>query len=207
MKPIVLIAASSIAALASTFALAQPQPVPPAGADQKQERTETTRDQRRDEMRQRRAEQAKARMDQRLAKVREDLKLKPEQVPLFDKVEALIKQRAEQGRTRWAAMREERENLRSADLMERIDARAKRLGERAATSKELADTVRPLWATLSDEQKTVLRRSVRQAMAEGRERFQEMREWRGRRDGGDHGPRRWHDDRRDRGDRGSQDDE
>ena len=203
MKPIVLIAASSIAALASTFALAQPQPVPPAGGDQKQQSAET-RDQRRDEMRQRRAEQAKARMDQRFAKVREDLKLKPEQVPLFDKVEALIRQRAEQGRERWAAMREERDRLRSADLMERIDARAKRLGERAAASKELADTVRPLWATLSDEQKTVLRRSVRQAMSEGRERFREMREWRGRRDGGDHGPRRWQDNR-DRDD--GQDDE
>ncbi|MBD3849277.1 Spy/CpxP family protein refolding chaperone [Bosea sp. SSUT16] len=203
MKPIVLIAASSIAALASTFALAQPQPVPPAGGDQKQQSSET-RDQRRDEMRQRRAEQAKARMDQRFAKVREDLKLKPEQVPLFDKVEALIRQRAEQGRERWTAMREERDRLRSADLMERIDARAKRLGERAAASKELADTVRPLWATLSDEQKTVLRRSVRQAMSEGRERFREMREWRGRRDGGDHGPRRWQDNR-DRDD--GQDDE
>lgn len=203
MKPIVLIAASSITALASTFALAQPQPVPPAGGDQKQQSAET-RDQRRDEMRQRRAEQAKVRMDQRFAKVREDLKLKPEQVPLFDKVEALIRQRAEQGRERWTAMREERDRLRSADLMERIDARAKRLGERAAASKELADTVRPLWATLSDEQKTVLRRSVRQAMSEGRERFREMREWRGRRDGGDHGPRRWQDNR-DRDD--GQDDE
>jgi hypothetical protein len=64
--------------------------------------------------------------------------------------------------------------------------------------------VRPLWATLSDEQKTVLRRSVRQAMSEGRERFREMREWRGRRDGGDHGPRRWQDNR-DRDD--GQDDE
>lgn len=203
MKPIVLIAASSIAALASTFALAQPQPVPPAGGDQKQQSAET-RDQRRDEMRQRRAEQAKVRMDQRFAKVREDLKLKPEQVPLFDKVEALIRQRAEQGRERCTAMREERDRLRSADLMERIDARAKRLGERAAASKELADTVRPLWTTLSDEQKTVLRRSVRQAMSEGRERFREMREWRGRRDGGDHGPRRWQDNR-DRDD--GQDDE
>lgn len=202
MRPIILIAASSIAALASTFALAQPQPVPPAGGDQKQQSSET-RDQRRDEMRQRRVEQAKARMDQRFAKVREDLKLKPEQAPLFDKVEALIKQRAEQGRERWATMREERDRLRSADLMERIDARAKRLGERAAASKELADTVRPLWATLSDEQKTVLRRSVRQAMSEGRERFREMREWRGRRDGADHGPRRWQDNR----DRSGQDDE
>lgn len=145
-------------------------------------------------------------MEERLARVREDLKLKPDQVPLFDRVEALIKQRSEQRPERWEAMREERETLRHADLMERIDARARRLGERAASAKELADTVRPLWATLSDEQKTVLRRSVRQAMADGRERFREMREWRGRdNDGGRGGWHRWRDDRRDQ-DHGGPDD-
>lgn len=195
MKPIALIAASSIVMLAGSFALAQPQPVPPAGADQKQERTES-REQRRDEWRERRAERAKARLEEHLSKVRADLKLKPEQTPLFDKVEGLIKQRSADRGERWNAMRERRETLRHADLMERLDATATRQGERAARSKELADAVRPLWATLSDEQKTVLRRSVREAMAEGRERFREMRGWRGG----------WHDDdrgeHRDRGDRG-----
>ena len=205
MKPIALIAASSIAMLAGSFALAQPQPVPPAGGDQKQERTES-REQRRDEWRERRAERAKARLDERLAKVRADLKLKPEQTALFDKVESLIKQRSEQRAQQWAGMREEREKLRHADLMERLDAAANRANMRATRSKELADAVRPLWTTLSDEQKTVLRRSVREAMAEGRERFREMRAWRGgwHQDQNDHGPRRWRDrdDRRDRGDRG-----
>jgi len=208
VKPIALIAASSIAMLAGSFALAQPQPVPPAGGDQKQERTES-REQRRDEWRERRAERAKARLDERLAKVRADLKLKPEQTALFDKVEGLIKQRSDQRAQQWAGMREEREKLRHADLMERLDAAANRANMRATRSKELADAVRPLWTTLSDEQKTVLRRSVREAMAEGRERFREMRAWRGgwHQDQNDHGPRRWRDrdDRRDRG--GFNDDE
>lgn len=208
MKSIALITASSIAMLAGTLAFAQPQPVPPAGGDQKQERSES-REQRREEWRERRAERAKARLDERLAKVREELKLKPEQTALFDKVEALVKQRSEQRGERWGAMREQREKLRHADLMERLDAAASRQGERAARSKELADAVRPLWATLSDEQKTVLRRSVREAMAEGRERFREMRAWRGgwNHDDDDRGPRRWRDrdDRRDRG--GYNDDE
>jgi len=208
MKSIALITASSIAMLAGTLAFAQPQPVPPAGGDQKQERTES-REQRRDEWRERRAERAKARLDERLAKVRADLKLKPEQTALFDKVEALVKQRSEQRGARWGAMREEREKLRHADLMERLDAAAGRQGERAARSKELADAVRPLWATLSDEQKTVLRRSVREAMAEGRERFREMRTWRGggQHDEDDRGGRRWRDrdDRRDRGGYGDDD--
>ncbi|MCO5092210.1 Spy/CpxP family protein refolding chaperone [Bosea sp. (in: a-proteobacteria)] len=187
MKPIALIAASSIAMLAGSFALAQPQPVPSAGGDQKQERTES-RAERRDEGRERRAERAKARLEERLSKVRADLKLKPEQTALFDKVEGLIKQRSAERGERGNAMRERREGLRHADLMERLDAAANSQGERAARSKELADAVRPLWATLGDEQKTVLRRSVREAMAEGRERFREMRRWRD-------------DDRGDRGDR------
>lgn len=204
MKPIALIAASSIAMLAGSFALAQPQPVPPAGGDQKHERTEG-RAERRDEWRERRAERARAQLDERLSKVRAELKLKPEQTALFDKVEGLIKQRSAQRGERMAAMREQRQKLRHADLMERLDATASRQGERSARTKELADAMRPLWTTLSDEQKTVLRRSVREAMAEGRERMREMRGWRGDRDENgddDHRGRRWRDrdDRYDQGD-------
>lgn len=199
MKRIALIAASSIAALASTFALAQPQPVPPAGAERRTEQTES-REQRRDDWRQQRMERMKARMDERLARVREELKLKPEQVPAWERLEALLRKRSSEGAERWTQMRETRDRLRHADLMEKIDARAQRLGERAGTAKELADTVRPLWTTLSDEQKTVLRRSVREAMAQGRERMREMRAWHGgwdREHERDRGPRHWREDRRD----------
>ena len=203
MKRIALIAASSVAALAATFAVAQPQPLPQAGGDHdstRQERSET-RDQRRTEARERRAEQAQALLTERLAKVRADMKLKPEQVPLFDKVEGLIKQNSQQRRERWASMREQRETLRHADLMERLDAMSSRQTERATRTKEMADAVRPLWTTLSDEQKTVARRAVRETMAQGRERFRDMRErWNERRGGDrdrdgqdDRGPRRWHD--------------
>lgn len=210
MKPIALIVASSAAALAATFAIAQPQPLPQAGGDRsapREERAES-REQRRAEWRERRAEQAQERLTERLAKVREDMKLKPEQVPLFDRVEALIKQRAQQRAELWKSMRERRETLRHADLMERLDARATRQGERAARSKEMADAARPLWSTLSDEQKTVARRAVREAMAQGQERFRSMHErWDERRGGDrdrypgeDRGPRRWRDGDRDRGD-------
>lgn len=209
MKSIALIAASSVAALAATFAIAQPQPLPQAGGGDRdatrQERSET-RDQRRTEARERRAEQAQARMTERLAKLREDMKLKPEQVPLFDKVEGLIKQRAQQRSERATAMREQRESLRHADLMERLDAISTSQGERAARSKEMADAVRPLWQTLSDQQKTVARRAVRETMAEGRERFREMHErWEERRGGGrdwrgdgERGSQRWRDGDRER---------
>lgn len=199
MKRIALIAASSIAALASTFALAQPQPVPPAGGDRKPPQTES-REQRREDWRQQRAERMKARLDERLGRVREELKLKPEQVAAWDRLEGLLRQRSTQAAERWGQMRETRDRLRHADLMEKIDARAQRLGERSAAAKELADAVRPLWATLSDEQKTVLRRSVRAAMSEGRERMREMQAWRGgwdREHDRDHGPRHWRHDRQD----------
>lgn len=207
MKPIALIAASSIAALAASFAIAQPQPLPPAGGERdgpRQERSES-REQRRGEWRQQRAERMQARMNERLARLRTDMKLKPEQVPLFDTVETLIKKRAEERRAGWSAMREQHETFRHADIMEKLDIMSGRLAERAARSKELADAVRPLWTTLSDEQKTVARRAVRETMAEGhgmmermRERMEEHHGGRGRDDDEDHGPRRWREDRGDR---------
>ncbi|MDP3318233.1 MAG: Spy/CpxP family protein refolding chaperone [Bosea sp. (in: a-proteobacteria)] len=219
MKPYALIAASSIAALAASFAVAQPQPIPPAGGERdgpRQERSERpdrgdryeSREQRREEWRERRAERMQERLNERLAKLRTDMKLKPEQVALFDTVEGVIKKRAEERRSGWSAMREQRENFRHADIMERLDMMSGRQAERAARSKELADAVRPLWTTLSDEQKTVARRAVREAMAEGRGMMRRMhREMHDRMDGhrggrghhdGERGPRWERGDDRDR---------
>jgi hypothetical protein len=205
MKRIALIAASSAAAIAASLAYAQPQPLPPAGGgdNARQERADS-RDQRRGEWRERRGEQMQERMNERFAKLRTDMKLKPEQVPLFDKVEALIKKNGQERRERWASLREQRETFRHADIMERLDMMSGRQSERAAKTKELADAVRPLWTTLSDEQKTVARRAVREVMAEGRgmmqrmrERFEERRGGRDR-DDDDRGPRRWREEWRDR---------
>lgn len=220
MKPFALIAASSIAALAAGFAVAQPAPVPPAGGErdgprhersERQDRSERYegREQRRTEWREQRAERMQARLNERLAKLRTDMKLKPEQVPLFDTVEGVIKKRSDERRAGWSAMREQRETFRHADIMERLDMMSGRASERAARSKELADAVRPLWTTLSDEQKTVARRAVREAMAEGRGMMRAMHErMHGGRDdrmedrrGGrfhddeEHGPRRGPEDR------------
>jgi hypothetical protein len=216
MKRIALIAVSGAAILATGLAVAQPQPIPPAqGSQQSQQRVGTEgeraergeRGERREEMRERRAERMTAQLNERLAKLRTDLKLKPEQVAAFEKIEALIKRNAEQRRERMSQMRDQRENFRHADIMERLDMMATRQAERATRSKEMADAVRPLWTTLSDEQKTVTRRAMREIMAEGRGRMMEMhRRMRGndddRRD--DRGSRRWrdrdHDHDRDRDD-------
>ncbi|MGQ3348661.1 Spy/CpxP family protein refolding chaperone [Bosea sp. (in: a-proteobacteria)] len=215
MKPFALIAASSIAALAAGFAVAQPAPMPPAGGERDGSRHERHeryegREQRREDGRERRAERMQERLNERLAKLRTDMKLKPEQVALFDTVEGVIKKRAEERRSGWSAMREQRETFRHADIMERLDMMSGRQAERATRSKELADAVRPLWATLSDEQKTVARRAVREAMAEGRGMMQRMHhEMHDRMDGqrggrgyedGERGPR-WRQERGDYGDR------
>ncbi|AMJ60501.1 Spy/CpxP family protein refolding chaperone [Bosea sp. PAMC 26642] len=207
MKRFALVAMSSVAALAATFAVAQPQPIPPAGGDRdgpRHERSET-HDQRGSEWRERRAERMEARLNERLAKLRTDMKLKPEQIPLFERVEALVRKNAEDRRTRWSSMREQHETFRHADIMERLDMMSGRLAERAARSKDLADAVRPLWTTLSDEQKTVARRAVREAMSEGRgrmERGHDRDRMDERRGGGDRyddrGPRSWREEFRDR---------
>lgn len=191
MKRIALILASGAAALTASLAMAQPAPLPNAEGP----RHERMRDERSGEARQgeargdsreRRAERMAARLDERLTKLRTDMKLRPEQVPLFDNVAGLIKRNAEQRREQWGTMREQRENLRHADIMERLDTTANRLAQRAARSKEMADTVRPLWTTLSDEQKTIARRAVREVMGEGQRRMAEMRErWEDRRGGRD----------------------
>ena len=209
MKHIALIAASSAAALAATFAIAQTQPIPPAGGDRDGSRHERSegRDQQRGEWREQRGARMQERLTERLAKLRTDMKLKPEQVALFDTVETLIKKRAEERRAGWSAMREQRETFRHADIMEKLDMTSGRQAARATRSKELADAVRPLWVTLSDEQKTVARRAVREAMAEGRGMMQRMRERMEDRRGGGHdddqdrGPRRWREERGDRFDR------
>lgn len=212
MKRLALIAASGAAILATGLAVAQPQPIPLAQAGQSAQHggsggEKADRSDRREEMRERRAERMTAQLNERLAKLRTDLKLKPEQVAAFEKIEALIKRNAEQRRERMSQMRDQHENLRHADIMERLDMMATRQMERATRSKEMADAVRPLWTTLSDEQKTVTRRAMREIMAEGRGRMMEMhRRMRGndddRRD--DRGSRRWrdrdHDHDRDRDD-------
>ncbi len=199
MKRIALIVASTAAAVAATLAIAQPQPIPPAGGSERARPPHERTEQGRGEWRAQRAERMQARMNERLAKLRTDMNLKPEQVPLFDAVEKVLRTGAEKRREGWAAMREQRETFRHADIMEKLDLTSGRQAERAARTKELADAVRPLWATLSDQQKTTARRSVREAFSEGRGRMERMRErWQERRggqdrDGDNHGQRRMRD--------------
>lgn len=109
--------------------------------------------------------------DGRIAMVKAALKLTPEQeklwAPVEEKIRANFAER-QQRRDEWRAKREERRAERDKSkaekltLPERIEKRSARmaeratkLSERAAKTKEFAEVVKPLYASLSDEQKAV----------------------------------------------------
>ncbi|HET6320781.1 MAG TPA: Spy/CpxP family protein refolding chaperone [Hyphomicrobium sp.] len=113
--------------------------------------------------------------DGRIAMAKAALKLTPEQEKLWAPVEEKIRARFEErrkAREAWQAKADERRAERKANaedgkrerkaLPERIEERsermskmAERLTERAAKSKEFAETLKPLYASFSDEQKAV----------------------------------------------------
>ena len=109
--------------------------------------------------------------DGRIAMVKEALKLTPEQEKLWTPVEEKIRANfAEKSKRReeWREMRKERrearkdkdgERLSLPERMEkrseRMEKRATRMTERAAKTKEFSEVIKPLYASLTDEQKEV----------------------------------------------------
>ena len=104
-------------------------------------------------------------LDGRIAMIKASLKLTPEQLKLWEPVEAKMRtdfatrQQAREERRQKRAeyrdmSREERRAKRPA-LPDRLDCSSQRMSERAARMKEYAEVLRPLYASLSDEQKAV----------------------------------------------------
>ena len=104
-------------------------------------------------------------LDGRIAMIKTSLKLTPEQLKLWEPVEAKMRadftarqQVREERRQKWAERRgmsrEERRASRPA-LPDRLDRASERLSKRAARMKDRAEVLRPLYASLSDEQKAV----------------------------------------------------
>lgn len=131
--------------------------------------------------------EARARLDEgRIAMAKTALKLNPEQEKLWAAVETEIragfKARAEQ-MAEHEKMREERRKEREAqkdskdvqdagrkipDMSERIEKMSQRMSERADRMKTLSAAFKPFYASLSDEQKEVLRPLARDLMGGGR---------------------------------------
>jgi hypothetical protein len=104
-------------------------------------------------------------LDGRIAMIKASLKLTSEQLKLWEPVEAKMRadftarqQAREEWRQKFAERRgmsrEERRASRPA-LPDRLDRSSERLSKRAARMKEYAEVLRPLYASLSDEQKAV----------------------------------------------------
>ena len=100
--------------------------------------------------------------DARIALVKGALQLTPDQEKLWPPVEAAIRARAKDRQARIAALAEREaqlrgrsriEILRERNPVEFLERRAAALAQRAAELKALADAWKPLYQTLSPEQK------------------------------------------------------
>jgi hypothetical protein len=148
MKRIILLATVAAAALGATFAVAQPGPF--GGRDGPSPE---------------RMQRMEKRFDDRLNSLRSDLKLSPEQAPLWQPVEAMIRRNMADRRANFQAMRGQ---FRDAELPKRMDMMAERQSANATRMRELSTAVQPLWATLSADQKQTVQKAIRRTMGEGR---------------------------------------
>jgi len=93
-------------------------------------------------------------LDGRIAMIKTALQLNPDQEKLWAPVEQVIRDNAA---TRAKAMteRHDGEGDGKMDPIARLESMSKRASVRAANTQKLADALKPLYATLSDEQKAV----------------------------------------------------
>ena len=124
--------------------------------------------------------------DGRVAMAKAALKLSPDQEKLWAPVEAKIRAGFEERRAKreaWAAKREERraekgdgdkkgERLALPERLEkssqRMTERAAKMTERAAKAKEFAETLKPLYASFTEEQRAVASQVLSHFGQEGR---------------------------------------
>lgn len=114
--------------------------------------------------------ETRARLDEgRIAMAKAALKLSPDQEKLWapleaqarDAMKSMADKRAERQKMRDQFEKDRAEGKRP-DMAERLDKMSQSLSERADRMKSLAAAFRPFYASLSDEQKDVLRPLMRQ---------------------------------------------
>ncbi len=164
MPRFIPLALASVIALGAAAAVAQTPAAPAAPAEPRVERGDRgDRAQRMEERRNRMNARMEERFNRRIERLKSDLALNDQQKPLWDRVETTIrKQMTDRRAERQANM----ERFRAAEWPQRLDLMTERATRQAATTKELSDAVKPLWASLSDPQKAL----VRNALPGGRER-------------------------------------
>ena len=111
-------------------------------------------------------------LDGKIAGAKAALKLTAEQEKLWPAVEQAVRdgaaKRMKAGAERRVQMDEMRKAGKRPDMLEMLDRGSQRTAEWSADMKKFAEVLRPLYATLSDEQKQVLAYALKPArMGEG----------------------------------------
>jgi hypothetical protein len=181
-KTIATITTALLLASVGTYALAQGPgpggPGAPAAGQEQAERQDTRRGLSQDGF--------NRLVDARVAAIKAGLKLSAEQERLWQSVEDAIRATAAEHSARFekrGAMREQRQSL---DFMQRLEHRGTMMTERAQRTSALATAMRPLWDTLTEDQKRIAPRLMRSAMGDGMGKGRHERGGR-RGHGGEHG--------------------
>ncbi|MCC2651428.1 MAG: hypothetical protein K0Q60_1591 [Microvirga sp.] len=178
MKKIATLALAALLAGSGTYALAQQTPAPAAPAT-----PQAQQDQDRQDRRPRLSQDDYNRLvDARIASIKAGLKLNADQERLWAPVESAIRESAGERFTRMQE-RPDRDARRSMDFMQRLERRSAMVTERAQRSTAVTTALRPLWDTLTEDQKRIAPRLLREAVDNDGPRWHERG---GRRGRGDH---------------------
>jgi LTXXQ motif family protein len=176
MKKIATLALAALLAGSGTYALAQPAPAQDAPA--------ASQDQGRQDRRPRLSQDDYNRLvDARIASIKAGLKLTADQERLWAPVENAIRTAATERSSRFE-QRPNREERRSMDFMQRLERRSAMVSERAERSTAVTTALRPLWDTLTEDQKRIAPRLLREAVNNDGPRWHERGGRRGRDDRG-----------------------
>jgi hypothetical protein len=165
MKKIATIALAALLAGSGTYALAQQNPAPDAPA--------ASQDQGRQDRRPRLSQDDFNRLvDARIASIEAGLKLNPDQVRLWEPVETAIRTAATERFTRME-QRPNRDERQSMDFMQRLEQRSTMMTQQGQRFTAVATALRPLWDTLTDDQKRIAPRLLREAVNQDGPRWHE----------------------------------
>jgi hypothetical protein len=120
--------------------------------------------------------------DGRIAMIKEALKLNNDQLKLWGPVEEQLRASFKARQDARAERRERREQgAQRPTLPDRLDHASKRMAERAERMRSFAETVKPLYASLSEDQKAVAAVVLRRPLGMGEGRGQRWAMHRGHR--------------------------
>lgn len=160
MKTTAILAAATLLASAGTCAFAQAPVAPPqAGQEQGQGRPEVRRGMSQDDF--------NRFVDARIASIKAGLKLTADQERLWAPVETAIRNAASQRYDRMEQFRNSRDQAQSIDFMQRIERRATTMTQDAQNTMAVSTALRPLWDTLSEDQKRIAPRLMYEVVNNG----------------------------------------